>query len=159
MELNKFVKQSLVIAVAFLGVVTTQAVAVNLTGTWEGEAKCTGFFNGAKIKDTFSGIMGITQTGTDLNMDFLGLYNGFIIDDAAKPDKQGQGSFIFCSTVAEPLEGLNEIGHITLAKTNGDKGTFKATSVFTFADTTVETCKWNFKRIDTADPGVLPCPN
>jgi hypothetical protein len=77
-------------AVVLLGLSATHAAAVDMTGTWEGEAVCKGFFAGEKFKETFSGNVLITQSGTDLNLDFVGfLYNGGIINDAKNPDKKG----------------------------------------------------------------------
>jgi hypothetical protein len=148
-------------AVVLLGLSATHAAAVDMTGTWEGEAVCKGFFAGEKFKETFSGNVLITQSGTDLNLDFVGfLYNGGIINDAKNPDKKGQGSIVFCGTTAEPLGDYNEIGHLTV-QIGANKSTFKATSVFTVASSgeivDVATCKWKFTRTNTADPGVPGC--
>jgi hypothetical protein len=160
MSLFKLSVRNMLGAVVLLGMSTTHAAAVDMTGTWEGKAKCKGFFNGAKVKDTFEAPVTITQTGSDLNMEFFGVrYNGGIIDDAANPEK-GQGSFVACETAAEPLANYNETGHVTVQITS-KKSTFKATSVFTTAVggsiVTVETCKWTFKRIDPTNPGVPSC--
>lgn len=162
MSLFKLSVRHMVSAVVLLGMTATPTLAVDLTGTWDGQAVCSGFFAGAKVKDTFSGLLTITQTGSDLNMEFLGTrYNGGIIDDSTNPTKKGQGSFVACSARAEPLADYNEQGHITVV-TNGDKGTFKATSVFTTAVggtiVTVETCKYTFKRTSIVDPAVPACP-
>lgn len=160
MNLFTFRVSSVLSAIVLFSLSATHAAAVDMTGTWEGQAVCKGFFNGTKVKDTFGAPVTITQTGSDLNMEFLGVrYNGEIIDDAADPNK-GQGSFVACSTAAEPLADYNETGHITVQITS-KKSTFKATSVFTTAVNgsivTVETCKWKFTRTDTVDPGVPAC--
>jgi hypothetical protein len=148
-------------AVVLFGLSATQAAAVDLTGKWEGEAVCKGFFNGKKFKETYSGEVLITQSGADLNMSFFGvLYNGGIINDAKNPDEKGQGSFVACGTTAEPLGDYNEIGRI-IGRVKGAEGTFKATSIFTVASSgeivDVATCKWKFTLMDTADPGVPDC--
>lgn len=161
MNLFKLNVRNLLSAVVLLGLSTTSALAVDLTGTWEGEAVYKGFFNGEKFKDTYSGAALITQSGADLNLDFLGYrYNGGIINDAKKPDQKGEGSFVFCGTTADPLGDYNEAGHLKVQITP-KKSTFKATSVFTVASSgeivDVATCKWTFTRTNTADPGVPDC--
>lgn len=161
MKLFTLSVRSMLSAVVLLGLSATQAAAVDMTGTWEGEAVCKGFFNGQKFKETFPGNVLITQSGADLNLDFAGfLYNGGIINDAKKPDNKGEGSFIFCGTTAEPLGDFNETGHLKV-QIGANKSTFKATSVYTFpiagAVNTVATCKWTFTRTSTTDPGVPDC--
>lgn len=156
------IRQIVGVAVA-LSVSATQAAAVDLTGTWEGQAKCSGFFAGQKVKDTFASPVTITQTGQDLNMEFFGTrYTGAIMDDSTAPTKKGQGSFLACSSQAQPLAEYNEIGHIKVI-VNPTKGTatFTATSVYsTFFGgpiNTVETCKYSFQRTSTVNPDVPEC--
>lgn len=161
MSLRKSSFKHLFGAALALSVSATHAGAVDLTGTWEGQAKCSGFFAGAKVKDTFPGSVKITQTGSDLNIDFGGfLYNGGMIDDSAKPNEKGQGAFIFCGAGAQPLADYNESGHLKV-QIKGTKATFTATSVFHTAAggslVTVETCKYSFKRVDIANPNVPEC--
>jgi hypothetical protein len=165
MNLLKVSIRHMLSAVVVLSMSATQARAVDLTGTWEGKAVCTGFFAGHKVKDTFEAPVTITQTGQDLNMEFFGTrYTGAIMDDSAAPTKKGQGSFLACSSQAQPLAEYNEIGHIKVV-VNPTKGisTFTATSVYsTFFGgpiNTVETCKYSFKRTSTVDPGVPECGN
>lgn len=161
MRIGRFLSRNMITAAVFLGASTTPALAVDLTGTWEGKAVCTGFFNGAKFKETFPGNVLITQSGGDLNMEFLGVrYNGGILNDAKQPDKKGEGAFVACSTVAQPLGDYNETGHLKVQLTL-NKSTFKATSVFMVGSlgslVDVATCKWTFARTDTANPGVPEC--
>jgi len=161
MILRKSSFRHLLGAAIALSVSATHAAAVDLTGTWEGKAKCSGFFAGQKVNDTFASPVTITQTGSDLNMFFAGvLYNGGVIDDSAKPNEKGQGAFIACSAGANPLADYNESGHLKV-QIKGNKASFTATSVFHTAAggslVTVETCKYSFKRTSTVNPDVPEC--
>jgi hypothetical protein len=134
------------------------AAAQDLTGSWEGQAVCTGFFNGAKFKDTFGNTLLISQSGADINMEFLGVrYNAALIVDNKNPTK-AEGPFIACSTQAEPFGDFNEVGHMKVQVDEvKDKTSFKAESIFTVGEGVVATCKWSFERIDVANPNVLGC--
>jgi hypothetical protein len=139
------------------------AEAVDLTGTWNGKAICKGLFAGNKTSDTFAGHLFITQTGPDLNMNFLGvLYNGAFQEDNTAPTRNGQGTFVACSTTTD-YSAYSEIASFT-AKLNPNldtASTFKATSVYYTGADNFQTCRWTFKRIDTTNPlpaGVPPCP-
>ena len=101
--------------------------ATDLTGSWIGDAECTGFFAGAKYKETFAGTLNISQSDTDINMEFLAtLYNGAVITDQ-KDSRKAEGSFITCDTQVEPIGEFNEIGHMKVQVDNDkNKTSFKA---------------------------------
>jgi hypothetical protein len=131
----------------------------NLTGTWEGKATCEGFLAGEKDKYTCCEELLITQTGADLNLLTGGfLYNGVVLPDADKPETQGEAAFIRCGT-DDDLGGVDEMGRATKVSVNLDngKGTFTATSFSKGSADEIYTCKWSYKRVNTADPGVPEC--
>lgn len=134
------------------------AATPDLTGSWIGEAVCTGFFAGEKYKETFTGTVNISQSGTDINMEFLGtVYNGAVITDS-KNSRKGEGPFLTCNTEVEPIGAFNEIGHMKVLVDNAkNKTSFNAVSVYAQGAGNVATCKWTFERTDPADPGVAAC--
>ena len=133
--------------------------AADLTGSWDGEAECTGFFAGAKYKETFTGsTLNISQSGLDINMEFLGVvYNGAVIVDS-KDSRKGEGSFLSCNTQVEPIGVFNEIGHMKVQVDNlKNKTSFKAVSVYAQGAGNVATCKWTFERTSANNPNVSAC--
>jgi hypothetical protein len=156
---------AVVVALVTTGLSTwpTSAAAVNLTGTWSGKAVCKGLFNGNKTNDIFQQFDAkITQSGADLNMSFFGhTYAGGIQDDNTNPTKKAQGTFIDCATVPDynTLDFYSEMGSfsVTVNTVDDTKTTLKANSVYTTGTNNFQTCKWTFKRVDMADPGVGDC--
>ena len=133
--------------------------ATDLTGRWIGDAECTGFFARAKYKETFAGTLNISQTDTDINIEFLAtFYNGGVITDQ-KDSRKGEGSFITCDTQADPIGDFNEIGHMKVQVDNvKNKTSFKAVSVYAQGAGNVATCKWTFERTSDVNPNVIACP-
>ena len=149
-----------VLALAF----PLSAHAFDLTGTWEGKYTCKGF-DGEKYSFTVPGTLEITQTGTvlALALPFDGgadAYNGVGIDDTAKP-LQGAAYFVHCGVTDVPgmgEGGLDETGFAKIKTKENGTGSFKATTTYYLgAPREVATCKWSYKRIDTADPVVPSC--
>ena len=132
--------------------------AQNLTGSWHGEADCTGFFAGEKYKETFTGTLLISQSDADINMQFLGVvYNGALIPDL-KDFRKAEGPFITCDTQVEPIGNFNEIGHMKVQVDDlKNKTSFKAVSVYAQGAGNVATCNWKFERTSADDPIVPAC--
>jgi len=137
------------------------AQAFDLTGTWEGKWSCKGF-DGSKFKSANKeSIMLITQAGDTVNVDVDGgefHYNGRAIPDDAKPEK---GEVVLAACPNDNLPGAGGEAETVRAtvktKLTTFKATFKAISIFDDDFPSVGTCKYTFKRIDAADPGVSPC--
>lgn len=137
------------------------AHAVNLTGTWAGQQSCTSFGGSTLSFKLKPSVMLITQTGSTMvvRVDGVNGYNGFAIDDTKKPDDKGQVSFIGCST--DNVPGSPDAGQILIAKVkvNAVKQTGSLRGISTFeSSANVGTCKWTYKRSNTADPSAVVCP-
>jgi len=153
-------------AVVGLGLLTMcveppRAGAVDLTGTWVGKIVCDSFDPLGKSKGGVKDdIMEITQSGADLNIvadEFGFLYNGLVIDDPTSPAFKGQAGFIECRTTPANTD-TSEIGRLkVVVKGDGINAKLKAQSILTNPDPLVQTCKWSYKRTDTADPAVPDC--
>ena len=82
--MNKLHKVGTFLVALMIVALGTTAGAVDITGTWEGKETCKCFNNvdgkfTRKLKDE---VMGITQSGTDLNIFiFDELFNGNVIND------------------------------------------------------------------------------
>ena len=151
---------SLIAAAAFAAV---PAGAFDLTGTWEGSFNCSRF-DGEKDKFTQNGVLLITQTGTALNVEWVGLSDleGIAIYDTKKPDEKGQAALIDCTTTND-LTAAGSYAEITSLKVKANrakgKGSLKGTSVYSEDGISAGQCKWNFKLTNTADPLVAAtCP-
>lgn len=150
-------------AAALLAVATwiPAAHAVNLTGSWLGQQSCTRFDGSSSSFKLKPSVMLITQTGHSMvvRVDGVNGYNGFVIDDAKKPDAKGQVSVILCTT--DNMPGSPDGGQILIAKVkaNPAKGTASLSGSSGFeSSANVGICKWSYKRTDTADPAALVCP-
>jgi hypothetical protein len=140
----------------------------DMTGTWQGAITCKGFFQGQPFTQVSQGLLFITQTNADINMEFqTNFYNGAVIMDADNSTK-GQGPLIGCGAQAQPFGDYNEIGRFeALVNAETGKTSFKATSIRvvpgddqainnTFGY--VATCKWKFVRTSATNPNVSACP-
>lgn len=137
---------------------TPAAYAFDLTGHWTGKFSCQGF-DGAKFTvSNKSASLAVTQTGNTVAMLASGiLYSGTAMPNAAKPD-QGEAVLLTCSTSNALGPNQAEIARTTVkTKVGTFKASIKATSVFATNAPLVGTCKYTFKRIDTADPGIAGC--
>jgi hypothetical protein len=158
-----------VLVAAALAVAAAPATAFDLTGTYAGKYVCKGFF-GAKFSFTSQPDLAITQSGDAIGVmwSFGGyLYSGVAIADNKKPDNKGEAALVLCGTNDALVDGnYNELGRFkvaTKASTNPSKpakGKLTGVSIYTEANSNeVYTCKWSFKRVDDANPGILTaCP-
>lgn len=138
------------------------AQAYDLTGTWIGKYSCKGF-DGAKFSSgSKSSTFLITQQGNAIAVDLDNgeyRYNGGAIPDTAKPEK-GEAVFLECSNDSVPFSGgESEIIRVAVkTKAGVVKATLKGLSIFEDDMFGVGTCKYTFKRVDTANPNVPGCP-
>lgn len=102
--------------------------------------------------------MSISQIGSDLYINLQNrLYSGLGIDNAQKATK-GEIAFTLCEGTPEPLSTSTGHASITIRPRSG-LALFKGDLVFgNTTDDTVGTCKLVFKRTDTVDPNLGPCP-
>jgi hypothetical protein len=149
------------------GVGRTEPVP-NLTGTWEGKYTCKVLQNGVPIKFTNMDSVGtpisilkITHTATALNagLDAGFHYAGFAaaqVNDSTK----GAATFVECSTTPAS-NAYNEMLSVTV-NTKPAHATLKGIDVYNLSNLSDQEiggiCRYNYKRVDTADPGIGPCP-
>ena len=143
---------------AFLAAVPAVAIALDLTGTWEGKLTCTGIENDEK--DTFNccGVIQITQSGTTANIrEGSLLYFGRVLtlDTNAK---KGKVTFVGCPTNNTLPDNSEMVFATATADPVTGKGTLTGSGPYTGDQSEAYTCKWTFKRVDPADPGVPACP-
>lgn len=152
------------VAGAGVGVRSAAAQAPDLTGTWTGEATCNGF-DGTKFKVTCCPTLEISHASpTELHVRLpqdddtvleTFLYFGRIVPDADKPAEKGEVVLVGCDTTNTlPEDSQMGRGSVKI----GNKSTLKGQSFFFETVTGIQTCKWSYKRTDTADPGVPACP-
>jgi hypothetical protein len=152
----------LALLVPLLALAAQPAVALDLTGTWEGKFKCS-VFDGATEKFTQPGeILRITQQGDDLNVEWAGVADltGLAIADVKSPDTKGAAALADCETSADLENGPYSEIAVLSAKINRAKakGSLKGTSIWSPDADAVGDCKWKFKLVDASDPGALGCP-
>jgi len=153
------------IALAAAALAAQPAASFDLTGTWQGKQTCRGLSAGEKTAFSFPSTLRITQTGSELALEVVGdagtdVYNGMGIENALKP-AVGEAYFVHCGMSDVPATGedsFDESGRaVVRTKEETGRGTFTGTSSFYNDFPEVFTCKWSYKRTDTADPGVAGC--
>jgi hypothetical protein len=139
------------------------AGAFDLTGTWTGKWSCQGFDGSSFKSSNKQSTIAITQTGANTfaaNVDggqFF--YNGGAIPDAGAPDTKGEAALLQCGTDNIPFatsEGEILRVRVKVNPASG-AGSLKGLSVIETDFSEVLTCKYSYKRVDTADPNVLDC--
>jgi hypothetical protein len=161
---------SIVLACAWMFSATPAAsqTAPDLTGTWAGRWSCKSF-DGAKFNEKKNpSTLRITQSGTTLAAHIDSpqqppefFYNGAVISDDKKPADKAEVVLSQCGTDNHPVAGTTEAEIVRAqvkTRPNSAKASFTATSIFENDAPTVGTCRYSYKRIETADPGVSPCP-
>ncbi len=144
------------------------AGAFDLTGAWIGKASCKGLADGAPLKRKTEIAAGISQSGRDVNVEFLGFSflthaNGIAVPHATKPDK-GEAGFVACGNEPDPVFGVTVRTKVSTTPSKG-KGTIKLIAVVAGKDLNglgvtdaTFTCTGTLKRTATADPLIGPCP-
>lgn len=155
-----------VACVLVFSVAPAAAQVPDLTGTWTGRWSCKSF-DGTKFNEkNKASTLRITQSGgvlaahIDGPLDPQFFYNGAVIADDKKPDEKGEVVMNQCGTDNLPVAGSTESEIVRAqvkTKLNSPKASFKGTSVFENDGPTVGTCRYSFKRLDTADPGIAAC--
>lgn len=151
------------VALAASAALGPAAAAFDLTGTWQGRWSCQGF-DGSKFRSfNNESVVLITQNGNTLavNMDAGDyLYNGGAIPDTGAPTTKGEIALTQCGTDNLPLAGEDTEILRAKVKADAEKGTgsLKGLSILESAIPDVLTCKYSYKRVDTANPNVPACP-
>ncbi len=135
------------------------AHAFDLTGHWIGKLSCK-VFDGEKFTVKEKGGMEISQNAGTMSVTIGAVhYNGMAIPDDKKPDQRGEAALVSCPTSNVFTPDFSVILRASVkTKANSWKASFKGVSIF--ADNTPEdgSCKYSYKRVDTLDPLVPPCP-
>ncbi|MCC6849335.1 MAG: hypothetical protein IT294_12610 [Deltaproteobacteria bacterium] len=144
------------------------AGAFDLTGAWSGKATCKGFADGAKVVLKTEIAAGISQSGRDVNVEFLGFSFltravGIAVADAKKPDK-GEAGFVACGNEPDPVFGVTVRTKVSTKPSTG-KGAIKLIAVVAGKDLNLIgvtdatfTCTGSLKRTTTFDPLIAGCP-
>jgi hypothetical protein len=169
---------------ALLGFGVLQAHAFNMTGTWKGTWTCRVQRDGtATTIANQASVMKITQVGSTVNMDLDNNefhYSGWARTDNENADR-GATTVVECRT--NPSSAIyNEIISAEVkAPTGAKSGEFNGTSAFNSTEILPGGCTWwdprcdsvltangstdvggicrySFKRVSSADPGVGTCP-
>jgi hypothetical protein len=144
----------LIAATAVLTLSGDPAVAVDVTGTWDGTVKCTTQEEDIDTsRDVFPLTMSISQSGTELRASVNDLPAfGQATDDGVDKDK----GFMAVGNCSPPSLGFTFGGGgkvtigVSRSKIDGQ--------ITGFMDGIVQICKLKLTRTDPADPGVSPCP-
>lgn len=150
----------LVIVLACLFSLSAPALAVDLTGVWEGGFKCREY-DGTKYKfaQTDETLL-ITQTGNALAIEWLGAADiqGVVVNDFKKPGTKGVASVIDCDTNTDLTSGYAEMGNLTATvDREKGKGKLKGVGVYTSDGDYIGECKWKFTLVSLEDPAASGC--
>ncbi len=150
---------------------TGAARAFDLTGTWEGRQSCFGF-DGERFSFRIpsdrrdKSTLEITQAGSALALrlpDGQGggdLYAGHGIDAIGKPEG-GQIYIVRCGTdddLSALAGGFDETGSGAVKTKADGAGTLKLLSTFFNDGPEIAFCRWSYKRVAPANPGIAGCP-
>jgi len=138
------------------------AAAFDLTGHWEGKWSCTVFDSGAKDKDGNSeSTFDVTSLGNNTfgaRIDDNLNYRGIEIPNATKPEK-GELAIAHCGGNDDlTTQPFAELGRWKVT-TKAEKGTISGITIWSNDSTHVATCKYKYKRSNTANPNLTyTCP-
>lgn len=149
-------------------------ITADLTGTYEGKFKCQwvnapdGSTDSAVTNPSTVQITRITSAGNTgsfaASIDGV-LYSLRTIDQGSADNGRGKGvgAFVLCGSDDDAYLGNTEIEAIKFnVDANAGTGKIKKSGIFNYAggpdSGTLGTCQGKWKRVDTADPGVQPCP-
>lgn len=141
--------------------------AFDLTGTWKGRWVCQGFDGSGFWSSENRSALRITQTGDTLTacIDETYAYNGGAIPDVKRPDTKGEVALVQKGTDTTPLVGPDSEILRARVKTSAHTGSarFRGVSVSEYGPdpkhgSAVLTCRYRYKRIDTANPNAGVCP-
>lgn len=164
---NGWKSSMLVVCVMLASLVPNVASATNLTGFWIGSFSCEVLIGGepsrirteaelAMTEDPTTGIVyaRVIETGNPAAFFFSGL--------AARSNRGshfGAATLTLCDTDASDPLRFNEVVS-GLFNANSRDARFEGTGVFSFglANATGGQCRFEYRRVDTRDPGIGPCP-
>lgn len=143
-----------------------RATALFLEGTWAGKWSCQGF-DGARYKlwekESTLRVTHLAGTALAARIDDALLYNGAAITDDGDTNK-GEIVLTQCGTDLTPLVGDEaEIIRATVKTKASGAGRIRGISIaeggaYDIYPPYVLTCKFSYKLVDPADPGVVACP-
>ncbi len=137
------------------------AMAIDLTGTWEGKSKCeiVDRSTGEVFAQHLESTLRISQSGPE---DFVAHINGrsvahgVLVEDATNPGK-ARGLFTECGVSGDP-SGENAIVRIQQAVTNSEGGgKLRAEAIFSDSGSFAG-CAFSYKRASMVDPNLGTCP-
>ena len=151
------------LAALALSLAAGPAAAFDLTGHWEGSWNCAEFDENGKTKESNKeSTAAITSLGNGTFravIDEVLDYRGIQITD---PDKSEKGE------IAIALCGLNddlknfpyvELGRLKVSTSESGSGSLSGISIWSADPGHIATCKYKYKRIDTANPNLTySCP-
>jgi hypothetical protein len=171
-----------VLCFSILLIASLPAEAVNLTGTWTGRFRCSGFdgLNFSFVQPNRNQpvqSLRISQPagGNHLSVQWFdgnalaATFTGFVIDSINRPTTRAHAALADCVTKADITSGVSEIADLN-ATVNPNRGTGSLTGLSIYTDQTVDPnnpedrpevarCRWTFRRTDAGDPNVPPaCP-
>lgn len=142
-----------------------------LSGTWEGKMVCSGTASGiGKTKFKFDKVrLLISQIGDTISIEreiensfdtTYPDYTGFVIADLNKRTQKGQAAVSHCKSSNNISGAYSELTTLSVTVDRVKiKGTLKGKSIYTIPASMSQAleigeCKWQFKLIDTIDPGL-----
>lgn len=138
------------------------AFALDLTGTWQGKEVCLRLNDDDNVEAKLKGeaTVEITQSGSDLNVTFVGdflvaVMNGAALAYAGNPNA-GRAAMYRCGASTT----ISMTAAFKAKSSPSGTGTLDGTANVVGHGTgnTIATCKYSLKRISTANPNQPPCP-
>lgn len=121
--------------------------ALDVQGTWNGQMVCKGFDGDKYVLKWENSVLKITQTGNAIVVDFNS--GSYVYAGNAIPDIEDATVGEIGMTLCTP--GSMEVGRASIRNEK-----LRGLSLWRDSESH-ETCKWSYKRVSTADPGVT-CP-
>jgi hypothetical protein len=151
------------LAALALSLAAGPAAAFDLTGHWEGSWSCAEFDEGVKTKESNKeSTAAITSLGNGTFravIDDVLDYRGIEITNPDNPTK-GEIGIAMCGT-NDDLKNfpIVELGRFKVSTSETGSGSLSGTSIWSANESHIATCKYKYKRIDTANPNLTySCP-
>lgn len=150
------------LTVASLLLAAGSASALDLTGTWEGKEVCLRLNDDDNVEVKLKGeaTVLITQSGSDLNVTFLGDFlvaamNGAALAYASNPNA-GRAGMYRCGTSTT----ISMTAAFKAKSSPSGTGTLDGTAnvVGHGSGNTIASCTYSLKRVSAVNPGIAPCP-
>lgn len=153
---------SMVLVCALLSIMATDVYAIDMTGTYEGRLVVTSWNDHTPVHTVQGIILEVTQVGTNLYLQSLpwwGLFYGKVWEDNLISNVKAEIALLWCGNDTNQAEA----GRATATVAPNGTAVLQGTSVYVVLSTGgslspgAYMCNWNFRRISTDDPQVLPC--